>query len=90
MGYATIPTPPLLLQANTTYFIRVVRDSGAFSALISGATTETGMRGWSIGDQSWLVSYSQWSTGVPIFALDVTSAGPEPSAAALDPPTASK
>lgn len=82
-GTASIPTPPLLLQANTTYFLHVVRDEGAFSTVVSSTPIETGLPGWSIGNQSWLIAASQWSTGVPMFAVDVTSAVPEPSTAAL-------
>ena len=81
-GTASIPAPPLLLQANTTYFLHVVRDTGAFATVVSSTPIETGLPGWSIGNQSWLIADSQWSTGVPMFAVDVTAV-PEPSAAVL-------
>ncbi len=83
-GYGTvfIPTTAFTLEANTTYFIHFVRESGTLGAYVAETTAETGLPGWSIGDRSWLVSYNEWSTGIPTFAVE-TSAVPEPSTAAL-------
>lgn len=81
-GSLFIAAPPLSLQANSTYFIRFVLDSGEFNSCISSTVVETGLPGWSIGDSTWLVNYNQWSTGIPMFAVE-TGAVPEPSTAAL-------
>ena len=82
-GTIFIAAPSLTLEANTTYFIHVVREAGTLGTMVNNSSfTETGLPGWSIGDRSWLVNYNEWSTGIPMFAVE-TSAVPEPASAAL-------
>lgn len=81
-GTVFIPATPFTLQANTTYFIRVARDTGTLFALVAETTADTGLPGWSIGDRAWLDKIGIWSTAIPTFAVE-TGAVPEPSTAAL-------
>jgi hypothetical protein len=82
-GVAYIPATSMTLTAGSTYFIHLVRESGSLGANISGASAETGLPGWSIGNSSYIIADKQWSSGVPMFSVDIASAVPEPATSAV-------